>query len=112
MSDKSLYSLLKKCENLSGNLQVMKSNQYIKEFSQYLHGGVSKLKKQEIEDIINSFKLYEKFTNGPNFMFGKKIYNMTKEQQEIIDIPHNRTMRIIAGAGTAKTTTILLRIKS
>ncbi len=45
------------------------------------------------------------------FVFGEKIINLNKEQKEIIDADINNNMRIIACAGSGKTTTLVCRIK-
>jgi UvrD-like helicase C-terminal domain/AAA domain/Exonuclease len=84
-----------------------KSNRYMKHMSKYLNGGLSKLKKNEIQQLIRAINTYRP---GEYNICGKRIIP-DEEQQQIIDAPLNSNMRVIAGAGTGKTTTILCRVK-
>jgi DNA polymerase III epsilon subunit-like protein len=84
-----------------------KKSPMIKHISKYLNGGISKLKKNEVQEIINAINDYE---SGDYIFNGVRIVPDV-EQQAIIDAPFNANMRVIAGAGTGKTTTILCRVK-
>jgi DNA polymerase III epsilon subunit-like protein len=95
------------CIDPDQSIAIIKSNHYIKHISKYLVGGTSSLKKSEIQHLINTLNSYE----SDKYIFnGRRIYP-DKEQQQIIEAPLNSNIRVIAGAGTGKTTTILCRVK-
>lgn len=83
----------------------------------YINGGLSKYKKNELlnliiqcENYITSKKYYTK-TNYKKFKFGTKEIKLDNEQHAVVISPNNCNIRIIAAAGTGKTTTILCRIR-
>jgi hypothetical protein len=89
------------------NLVVLKENKYIKKLSQFINGGISKLSKKELTKIIKYFKEYE----INKYSIGDKQIIPDDEQIKIITSSIDKNIRVIAGAGTGKTTTILCRIK-
>jgi superfamily I DNA/RNA helicase len=88
-------------DNFNGNLTIkmIQDNKYYKQIQTYVN--FNKMKKQEMIDTIKGMKNYH-------------LLNLIKpdaEQQVIIDSPLNCNMRVIAGAGTGKTTTISCRVR-
>lgn len=84
-------------------LADVKNDPTLKSLSKCVRGGISKMTKSDIEDL----KSYKKGV----FIVGGKEIIPDDEQMMIINAPYNKNMRIIAGAGTGKTTTITCRIK-
>lgn len=89
---------------------------HIKIISNYINCDTSKLNKQELKKIFAGIKFYletksdkTKFQNIWNFKSGSII--LDNEQNQIIISDPNQHQRIIAGAGSGKTTTILCRVK-
>jgi DNA polymerase III epsilon subunit-like protein len=76
-------------------------NRYIK--------NLAKLKKDELVKIINKLAVYSNETNKYNF--GSYEVVLDKEQQGVVDADPNTHLRIIAAAGSGKTTVILCKIK-
>jgi DNA polymerase III epsilon subunit-like protein len=90
-----------------------------KHLSEYISGGLSSLQKEELLLTINSLNNYknslENMENTENkykqFVFDTKNVKLDEEQHKIVIADPNYHYRIIAGAGSGKTTTILCRIK-
>lgn len=78
-----------------------------------LVSNISKLKKDELVKILHAVKKYSsnKQTDFNNFSFGNKLVKLNNEQKLIVQAPLNQHNRIIACAGSGKTTTIICRIK-
>lgn len=78
-----------------------------------LVSNISKLKKDELIKILRAVKKYSsnKQTDFNNFYFGDKLVKLNEEQKLIVQAPLNQHNRIIACAGSGKTTTIICRIK-
>ena len=94
-------------KNILENLDTISN--YIK-----FENNKSKMKKNDIVDIINkiiSFKNNNSNKNYREFMFGKKKILLDDEQYKIVICNNNNNIRIIAAAGSGKTTTIICRIK-
>lgn len=87
--------------------QELKKNVHLKQLSKFVRGGISKLTKLELTDLIKRFSEYktERYIIG-----GKEIYP-DNEQIKIIKASLNHNIRVLAGAGSGKTTTIGCRIK-
>ncbi len=88
-------------------ITVIKSDHNLKQLSKYVRGGISKLAKTELQKLTDSFDAYKK---NEYYVGGKKI-EPDPEQTKIIRAPVTHNIRVIAGAGTGKTTTIGCRIK-
>ncbi len=77
--------------------------------------GISKLKKDELIVLLRNLRLYEqnrKNYNYWNYKFGKDDeITVNKQQYEVITSSMRDNIRIIACAGSGKTTTIICRIK-
>jgi hypothetical protein len=73
-----------------------------KRFSEFVTGGLSKLNKTDFFQLKDAITVYQK---------NKLIITPDKEQMKIIKANPNINIRVIAGAGSGKTTTILCRIK-
>ena len=104
-----VIDILKADPDFHGKIKVsdFKKSPYIKHISKYLNGGISKLKKAEVQEIIDAINNYE----SGAYVFNGQSITPDVEQQAIIDAPLNANMRVVAGAGTGKTTTILCRVK-
>lgn len=71
------------------------------------------MKKNEMIDVVNQLSKYgkDKNNNYQEFIFADKVIKLNEEQIKIVRSPPNNHVRIIACAGSGKTTTILCRIK-
>lgn len=112
-----LYDIIKNLELIELNKNNNDKNKLyssIKLISNYIRGETSKLTKIELIEIISGLNFY--ISNKLNF--NSKIINfktqsieLDDEQYKILISPPNQNQRIIAGAGSGKTTTILCRVK-
>ena len=87
---------------------IIKSND-LKLFSPFIEGGTTKLKKEELINVSNIMKNYKK--NEKTFNLDDEEINLDDEQYTVVTSKPNQNIRIIAGAGSGKTTTILCRVK-
>ncbi len=85
----------------------LKKNANLKNISMLIRGGISKLKKDELLALIRALNEYEKDT----YKINGKMITPDVEQMLIVKASPNVNMRIIAGAGSGKTTTIACRVK-
>ena len=81
----------------------------LKLISPFIEGGTSKLKKKEKEELEVVMDKYKK--NYKEYFFGEKSILLDDEQHQIVTSKPNQNIRILAGAGSGKTTTILCRVK-
>jgi len=88
-------------------ITAIKNDHNLKQLSKYVRGGISKLAKTELQKLTDRFDAYKK---NEYYVGGKKI-EPDPEQTKIIRAPVTHNIRVIAGAGTGKTTTIGCRIK-
>jgi hypothetical protein len=91
----------------SKKLSDAKKKEDVKNLTRFVPGGMSKLKKPLYESLVSNLANYEPNTyriSGVDFV-------PDDEQIKIIKAPENLNIRIVAGAGTGKTTTISLKIK-
>lgn len=84
------------------NVSIIKKNPHIKNMSKYIKGGISKLLKNDLHKLL---------TNIKNYKIGYKTIVPDNEQLLIVNAPNEYNIRVVAGAGTGKTTTIICRIK-
>ena len=87
---------------------LIKTNE-LKPISPFIDGGITKLKKAEKESLKTALNIYEK--NEREYIFGEEVITLDDEQFEIVTANPNQNIRILAGAGSGKTTTILCRVK-
>jgi DNA polymerase III epsilon subunit-like protein len=88
--------------------QIIKSND-LKLFSPFIEGGITKLKKAEKENLHTILQKYDK--SDREFSFDNNTITLDDEQFSIVSANPNQNIRILAGAGSGKTTTILCRVK-
>ncbi len=81
----------------------------LKLISPFIEGGTSKLKKKEKEELEVVMDKYNK--NDKEYFFSEKSILLDEEQHQIVTSKPNQNIRILAGAGSGKTTTILCRVK-
>jgi DNA polymerase III epsilon subunit-like protein len=110
----SLYDIIKylNLDNQLDDRTLMYRS--IKLISNYIRGEVSKLNKSELKNLIEGLEFYLKNKSGSSnnmWNFKSGAINLDKEQIRIVMSEPNQNQRIIAGAGSGKTTTILCRIK-
>jgi hypothetical protein len=98
--------------------KITKTDMYskCKQFSDCIAGGLSTKNKDELVELVKKLIQYKSslFLNTEDyktFKFGDKTIKLDDEQHEIVTATPNNHIRIIAGAGSGKTTTILCRIK-
>lgn len=74
---------------------------------------VSRLNKEELLQLENKIDTYllEKQKDYKNFIFGNKIISLNDDQFSVVADNINISTRIVACAGSGKTTTIICRIK-
>ncbi len=86
----------------------------IKLISDYINPNLSTLNKPELIKLISGLKKYIQNKNTKEnqiYIFGDNNINLDKEQIEIVHTNPDTNMRVIAGAGSGKTTTVLCRVK-
>ena len=97
---------------LNGNKPDIYKN--CKMFTDCIVGGLSSLGKAELIDFINKLETYRNNVlkeDYKTFRFNQNTITLDEEQHQIVISNVNNHMRIIAGAGSGKTTTILCRVK-
>src|SRR3990167_2421817 len=109
----SLYDIINNLELYENNnkQQIYSS---IKLISNYIKGDVCKFTKTELINITEGLKYYlnnKSTTDNKKWNFKSGSINLDEEQHQIVISPLNQNKRIIAGAGSGKTTTILCRVK-
>ena len=87
---------------------IMKSED-IKLISAFVEGGITKLKKADKDKLQNVMTNYKK--SDKEYFFDDNSILLDDEQYAVIKAPSEQHIRILAGAGSGKTTTILCRIK-
>ena len=117
----SLYNVINNLNYFNSdsnyNFDNMDRNQLylvIKLISNYIKGETSKFTKSQLTNIISGLKFYlsnkiDICTKQINFK--SQSIELDDEQHKILVSPLNQNQRIIAGAGSGKTTTILCRVK-
>jgi len=86
---------------------LIRADPLYRQMSKYVKGGLSKMGREEIDNLIKTIDSYE----SGKYMLENKEIKPNDEQNLIIKAPIDRNVRVIAGAGTGKTTTICCRIK-
>ena len=84
-----------------------------KVFSGIIKGSLSKKTKGELKQILEGLKKYKEDKNEEykTFKFGEKEVTLDEEQIKVVKSDINCNLRIIASAGTGKTTTLMCRSK-
>ena len=80
----------------------------------HLVSNISKLKKKDLENLNCKLREYEeqkKDYDYHQFTFNGKAINISEDQYQIVTCPKNTNIRVLACAGSGKTTTIICRIK-
>ena len=81
----------------------------LKLLSPFIEGGTSKLKKEEKKQLEIVMENYSK--SDKEYRFGETKINLDDEQYNVVTAKPNQNIRVLAGAGSGKTTTILCRVK-
>lgn len=81
-------------------------NEHLQKIIPYIKN-IKTMKKDELLELIINLPSYQ----SGNFAINGKQIIPDKEQEDVIKAPQNCHMRVLAGAGTGKTTTICCRIK-
>jgi hypothetical protein len=85
-----------------------------KEIDRYNLVTTSGLKKAELYELLRKVKQYKIKSEEDNYVefnFGEQKIKLNDQQQDIVKAPLDQNCRIIACAGSGKTTTIVCRIK-
>jgi DNA polymerase III epsilon subunit-like protein len=86
----------------------IKNNTGLKQLSKHIRGGISQLTKQNLLTLTGNLKAYQ----TDKYVINGREIHPDSEQIKIIQSPQTKyNIRVIAGAGTGKTTTIACRIK-
>ncbi|MDO9414531.1 UvrD-helicase domain-containing protein, partial [Pararhizobium sp.] len=94
--------------NISSDGDIIEN---IKKSPIYKYIDIESKKRAELCVLIDNLNNYNKNISYDELIFdGKKLYT-NDEQKKIICAPIDTNMRIIACAGSGKTTTILARVK-
>jgi DNA polymerase III epsilon subunit-like protein len=106
----SFHDLVNSCNiKLHGNLKDTKDS--IKNLAKFIDINIDKSSLDILCANLSKYKKYKNDKNNKIFYFQDKKIEINQEQQNIIFSDSNHHTRIIAGAGSGKTTTILCRIK-
>jgi len=93
---------------ISGKKETIKEiKNNLKTISKYIRGGISNLTKAHLGELTDSLSCYQK----NKYIVGRKEIIPDTEQIKIIYAPTKYNIRVIACAGTGKTTTTSMRIK-
>lgn len=106
----SFYNIIKSCNiKLQQNISDLRTG--IKNLSKFIDINQNKndLIKMVIE--LDRYKNRQNNCGNSTYIFGDNKVELNEEQKEIVYDESNYHIRIIAGAGSGKTTTILCRIK-
>src|SRR5437763_624723 len=93
--------------NQKVTITQLKQNEQLKSIAKYIRGGISKLTKANMQTLTQSLTTY----TLDEYNINNKRIIPDDEQKIIIKAPINKNIRVIAGAGTGKTTTITCRVK-
>lgn len=93
--------------DITQSVDKIKKNIYLSNFSKYIRGGKSDLNKNKLQNFFYAIRNYKKGI----YTINNKEIKPDEEQKLIIESDINSNIRVIAGAGTGKTTTIACRIK-
>ena len=107
-----IYNL--KLDNFTNKNDRSQMYSSIKLISNYIKGEVSKFTKVELKDLIEGLNFYlsnKSSGNNKKWNFKSGSIELDSEQHSIIISDIHEHQRIIAGAGSGKTTTILCRVK-
>lgn len=112
----SLYNIINDLDLKSLSETSSREQLYtiIKPISSYIKGEVSKMAKSELINLAKGLKFYLKSqstTSNSVWNFISGSITLDQEQSKIVYSEINQHQRIIAGAGSGKTTTILCRVK-
>lgn len=93
------------------NKKVDELKQLLKKYD--LVSGITQLKRDDLIKTIRAVKKYKdnKQTDYTQFTFGDKLVKLNDEQYRIVTSDIKKNIRIIAAAGTGKTSTIICRLK-
>jgi DNA polymerase III epsilon subunit-like protein len=106
----SFYNIVNSCDiKLQNNMVELKNS--IKKLSKFIDINQNKDELIKIAIGLNNYKKNQNTNKNDKFIFRDKEVKLNDEQKEIVFDDSNFHIRIIAGAGSGKTTTILCRIK-
>ena len=95
--------------NLHNYIMDIQQNNNIGVLSSFIEGGISKLNKTEKKKLEQAVSKYTK--NDREYNFGDNKIILDDEQYNIVTSEPDQNIRVLACAGSGKTTTILCRIK-
>ena len=114
--NKSFYNYIKTLNNYNDfNMNELKLDELkmrCKKVSEYINFDINKSKKEILIQTLNGIKKYiDTQNNNFEYFFDDYKIKLDDQQKLIVNSDINKNLRIIAGAGSGKTTTILCKIK-
>ena len=108
-------NLRTKLNNINLEITGKKNDLYeqCKLMSGMIKGSLSTKNKGELQEILNNLKKYKENVDleYKTFKFGDNEVTLDEEQLQFVKYEGNGNVRVIAGAGSGKTTSILCRCK-
>jgi len=114
--NKSFYNYLKILNIFSdynvNELKLDELKKKCKKISEYINFDINKSKKEILIQTLNGIKNYiDTQNNNFEYFFNENKIILDEQQKLVVNADINKNLRIIAGAGSGKTTTILCKIK-
>ena len=95
--------------SIQGKMKVNDLKDKLESVREYIN--ISKLKKEELIETLTNIEKYKTKNDDKKFYFGDNMIELDENQYNFVVSKTDENKKIIAGAGSGKTTSILCRIK-